>query len=65
VTLNEEKFFQNRAQLDKEQEDERALEDQMNHTNKDIERDYYVDEVLSIAQDLLQSLQGGPLAQNQ
>jgi carboxyl-terminal processing protease len=53
VTLNEEKFTKERAELNADKEEEKAIE-KHNDTNKTgIERDYYLDEALAIAIDYL------------
>ena len=62
VSLNEDDFNERRKELDAEKEDEKLLEDQVNHTNTDIERDYYMEEVLAITVDYIQLLTGTPLA---
>jgi len=49
VTLNEEKFMKERAELNADKETEKALEKQINANNDRIERDYYLDEALAIA----------------
>lgn len=48
VTLNEKKFFE--RELDAEKEDEKTLEEQAGGSQK-IERDFYLNEVMSIAAD--------------
>ena len=62
VSLNEQRFNERRKEMDADKEDEKTIEDQVNHTNEDIERDYYMDEVLHIMVDYIDSLHGGPLA---
>ncbi len=62
VSLNERVFNERRKEFDADKEDEKAIEDQLNHTNADIKRDYYMDEVLNIAVDYVQSIAGEPLA---
>jgi len=53
VTLNEEKFLKERAELNAEKEEERALEDAANPEMSTIERDYYLDEAMAIMVDYL------------
>ena len=59
VTLNEEKFLARRKELNAEKEDEKTIEDQVNHSNTEIKRDYYIDEVLKIATDYMGMLNKG------
>ncbi len=56
ATLNEEKFLARRAKLNAEKEDEKTIEDQVNHSNLEIERDFYMDEVLQITVDYMQAM---------
>jgi hypothetical protein len=58
VTLNEEKFFAERAELDAEKEDEASLRDQLETTRPVFRRDYYHDEVLNVAIDYADVLDG-------
>ncbi len=53
VTLNEKKFMAERAELNAENEEEKALEDQINMDDVRIDRDYYLDEALAIAVDYM------------
>ena len=55
VSLNEEKFFARRKQLNAEKEDEKAIEKQV-LPNREIERNYYLDEVLRITADYVNLL---------
>lgn len=55
VSLNEEKFFARRKQLNAEKEDEKAIENQV-LPNREIERNYYLDEVLRITADYVNLL---------
>lgn len=55
VSLNEEKFLARRRELNAEKEDEKTIEKQMT-PGKDIERDYYLDEVLQITVDYMNLL---------
>ncbi len=64
VPLNAEAFNERRSELDADKEDEKAIEGQVNHTSTEIERDFYLDEVLSIAADYVRVLTGTPLANN-
>jgi carboxyl-terminal processing protease len=62
VTLNEEKFLKERADMNADKEEEKKLEGVSNSKNTGIERDFYLDEVLAITVDYINSLQP-PLAQ--
>jgi carboxyl-terminal processing protease len=53
VTLNEEKFLKERAELNADKEEEKKLEELNGPISAQIERDYYMDEALSIAVDYL------------
>lgn len=64
VSLNRQAFLDRRAELDAEREEERLIEDQVNYTNTEIKRDYYLDEVLDITVDYIRSLGNPPLARN-
>ena len=64
VSLNRDEFLKRRAELDAEREEERLIEDQVNYSNAEIKRDYYMDEVLDIAVDYIRKLSDTPLAQN-
>lgn len=55
VSLNEEKFLSRRKELNAETEDEKTFEEQV-ASGKDIERDYYLDEVLKITSDYMDLL---------
>ena len=57
VSLNEEKFLARRAELNAEKEDEKAIEEQITPT-KEIERTFYLDEVLRITSDYMDLLKG-------
>ena len=63
VTLNEEQFLAERAQLDAEREEEKLIEDQIDPGNKPvIDRNFYFDEVLDVAVDYVKLLQSRKLA---
>ena len=62
VSLNSDDFNERRKEMDAEKEDEKLIEDQVNHTNTDIKRDYYMEEVLAITVDYVRMLTGMPLA---
>lgn len=64
VSLNREKFLERRREMDSEEAERDLMEDQANYTNQDIKRDFYMDEVLNITVDYLQSLSSTPLARN-
>lgn len=61
VTLNEEKYFAQRAELDADKEDEKQFEEQ-NNSKEVVKRDYYFNEVLSITLDYVKALQASKLA---
>ncbi|HRF00664.1 MAG TPA: carboxy terminal-processing peptidase [Pirellulaceae bacterium] len=61
VSLNEERFFERRREFDADKEDEETLQDQVNGGTK-IERDFYLDEVLSITVDYVRALGGARIA---
>ena len=52
VTLNEAKFLKERAEMNADKEEEKAIEN-ARPTGGDIKRDYYLDEVLAIAADYM------------
>ena len=54
VSLNKEEFMARRKELSAEKEDRKTFEEQIN--KKDIERDYYLDEVLEITNDYMKLL---------
>ena len=56
VSLNKEKYLARRAKFDADEEDKNAIEEQVNNSSMDIERDYYMDEVLQIAVDYTKAL---------
>lgn len=56
VSLNEAEFLARRKELNAEKQDEKTIEDQVNHSNTDIKRDYYLDEVLKITADYMRLL---------
>jgi hypothetical protein len=53
VTLNEEKFLKERAELSADREEEKAIEKRSEESDGAIKRDYYLDEVLAITTDYL------------
>jgi len=57
VSLNKEKYLARRAKFDAEEEDKNTIEEQVNGSSMEIERDYYLDEVLQIAVDYTKALQ--------
>ena len=61
VSLNEDKFFARRNELNAEKEDEKMLEKQVNPG--EITRDYFIDEVLNVAVDYIQLLRDGKIVQ--
>ena len=56
VTLNEEKFMKERAELNADKETAKVLEKQNNSNSGKIERDFYLDEVLAITADYINIL---------
>ena len=56
VTLNKEKYLARREKLSAEKEDEKTLENQVNGSNSEYKRDFFVDEVLRIAVDYTRGL---------
>lgn len=55
VSLNEEEFLARIRELRAEKEDEKVIEDQVSG-NKEIKRDFYLDEVLEITSDYMTML---------
>ena len=53
VTLNEAKFLKERAELDADKEEEKAIDRHSDGSETRIERDFYLDEVLAIVNDYL------------
>nr|HPM82881.1 carboxy terminal-processing peptidase [Candidatus Anammoximicrobium sp.] len=62
VTLNEQEFFAERAELDAEKEDEKQLEDQAVASDEVVKRDFYMNEVLAIAADYATLLEQNRIA---
>ena len=56
VTLNEAKFLKERAELNADKEEEKAIE-KLNDNPSGIDRDFYLDEVLNIATDYMNQTQ--------
>ena len=56
ISLNEEKFFARRKELNAENEDEKIIQEQANAADKKIERNFYLDEVFNITVDYLKML---------
>ncbi|MGA2254370.1 MAG: carboxy terminal-processing peptidase [Thermoguttaceae bacterium] len=56
VTLNEAKFLKERAELNADKEEEKAIE-KLNDNPSGIERDFYLDEVFNIATDFMNHAQ--------
>ena len=59
VSLNKEKYLARREKFNSEKEEKDSLEEQINPSKIDIERDYYLDEVLQIAVDYTKALKNG------
>jgi carboxyl-terminal processing protease len=53
VTLNEARFLKERAELNADKEEEKAFEKHSDMNGADIERDFYLDEVMAIAIDYM------------
>jgi carboxyl-terminal processing protease len=64
VSLNKDKYMARREKFNADEEDEKTMEDQINHSSLEIKRDYYINEVLQIAVDYVQDLQGKKVANN-
>jgi len=62
VTLNEEEFFAERAELDADKEEEKQLEEQTQSDDEVVKRDFYFNEVLAITADYVKVLQHNKLA---
>ncbi|GIW91033.1 MAG: tail-specific protease [Pirellulaceae bacterium] len=61
VSLQEEKFFADRAQLDAAREEEKKI-DELENNSANIKRDYYLDEVFAITVDYLELLREQAIA---
>ena len=62
VTLNEAKFLEQRKEFDADKQDEETLEEQINSDSTNIERTFYLDEVLAITVDYIEALGAQKLA---
>jgi len=62
VTLNEEEFFAERAEMDAEKEEEKQLEEQIESDDEVVKRDFYFNEVLAITADYVTLLEHNKLA---
>lgn len=62
VTLNEEKFFAQRAELDADKEDEKQFEEIEDEDDEIVKRDYYFEEALNVTVDYLKELAAKKLA---
>ena len=62
VTLNEKKFFAQRAELDADEEDKKEIEQIINPDDEIVHRDFYFDEVLAITQDYVNQLKKSKIA---
>jgi carboxyl-terminal processing protease len=56
VSLNEQKFLAQRAELDADKEEEKTFDAQANSTDEVVKRDYYFNEVLNVTLDYLHLL---------
>jgi carboxyl-terminal processing protease len=61
ITLNEEKYFAQRALLDTEKVEEKQFEEE-NNTKEVVKRDFYFNEVMNITLDYAKALKGHKLA---
>lgn len=59
LTLNRDRFFEQRAEFNAEEEDRQQMEEQLNPEKEGIRKDYYLEEVLSIAADYANALGAG------
>ncbi len=59
IPLNEEKFLARKREIDAEKEDEQVLEQQVNSTGNEIEKTFYLEEVLRITSDYALALSTG------
>ena len=59
ITLNEKKFFEERAELIPEEEEKKQLEDTIKQDGTDIEETPYLREALDITADYVKALQFG------
>jgi carboxyl-terminal processing protease len=62
ITLNEEKYFAQRAELDAEKEEEKQFEEQSNGSKEIVKKDFYFKEVMNITLDYVKQLKGSRLA---
>lgn len=62
ITLNEAKYFAQRAELDAEKEEEKQFEEQTNGSKEIVKKDYYFKEILAITLDYTQKLKDSKLA---
>ena len=54
--MNEQKFFERRKELNAEEEDEKVIEEQVGSDGINIDRDFYMNEVLSITIEYIEKL---------
>lgn len=64
LSLNQDDFLKRKQELNSEEEVEKLLEDQANHTNVEIRRGYFEEEVVAITLDYIRMLGDKPLALN-
>jgi carboxyl-terminal processing protease len=64
VSLNEEKFFADRAEFDADKEDEKQFEELNNGNEEIVKRDFYFNEVLAIARDYVEQIRVNHIAAN-
>ena len=65
LTLNEQKFVEERKELDADKEEEKQFDDQVNGSKEVVKRDFYFNEVLAITADYVSSLNKGKIAATQ
>ena len=63
VSLKEDEFFAERAELDADKEEEKQLEEHSQQEDQSIKRDYYLNEMLAITGDYVRLLQQAKVAQ--
>ena len=62
VSLNEQEFLAERADLDADKEEEKKLKEQEQQEHEVIRRDFYFNEVLAVARDYAQLLEHNKIA---
>ena len=62
ITLNEEKYLAQRAELDAEKEEEKQFEEQNNGSKEVVKKDYYFKEIVNITLEYTKKLKDSKLA---